>query len=377
MATVVILGAGYSGIGIAHKLLKYTLPKVTNLKVILVSLSTHHFWNLGSVRRVIPGEVRDDQIFREIAPGFEQYPKGAFEFIVGVATGFEPASNKAQVNVGDETREIEYSHLVVATGASYPTKLPFTTIGPHEEMLDSWRELQAKVDQAEFIIVSGAGPTGIETAAELASHFGSSKSITVILEGDNPLRGFMPQVGKIAANDLAGFGAKLIRNARAVNSTKTDTGKTVVELSNGSTLQADLYLPLYGSRPNTQFVPAHLLDDRGNLKLETNLRVQGLHNVWGVGDVGNLESKQLIYAERQALHLGSNLHAVLTGGNVKPLPSTVTPQVFVTLGKNKGTGQYGWFRVPGFGITTTKGKDFFMSKGDGLIAGKNIVRSPI
>ncbi|VUC21081.1 unnamed protein product [Clonostachys rosea] len=377
MVTVVILGAGFSGIGIAHKLLKYTLPKVNDLKVILVSVSTHHFWNLGSVRRVIPGEVEDEQIFREIAPGFEQYPKDAFEFVVGAATGLDVASNRAQVSVGGETRDIEYSHLVVATGSSYPTKLPFTTIGSHEEMLESWRELQDKVQQAKSIVISGAGPTGIETAAELASHFGDSKSITIILEGDIPLRGFMPQVGKIAANDLASFGAKLVRKARTMNSSTNDNGQTVVELSNGSILEADLYLPLYGSRPNTQFVPTHLLDDRGNLKLETNLRVQGLHNVWGVGDVGNLESKQLIYAERQALHLGSNIHAALTGGNVKPLPWTVTPQVFVTLGKDKGTGQYGWFKVPGFGVTTTKGKDFFMSRGDGLIAGKNIVRSPI
>ncbi|CAG9951134.1 unnamed protein product [Clonostachys rosea f. rosea IK726] len=314
MATVVILGAGYSGIGIAHKLLKYTLPKVTDLKVILVSLSRITFgtWaQCGVIRKMLLSSSlgwRLDLILRAI-------------------------KHKSMSAMG---QDIEYSHLVVATGASYPTKLPFTAIGSHEDMLDSWRELQAKVEQAESIVISGAGPTGIETAAELASHFGSSKTITVILEGCYPLRGFMPQVGKIAANDLASFGAKLIRNARAVNSTKTDTGKTVVELSSGSNLEADLYLPLYGSRPNTQFVPTHLLDDRGNLKLETNLRVQGLHNVWGVGDVGNLESKQLIYAERQALHLGSNLHAVLTGGNVKPLRQRLLRKSLLHWGRIKG-----------------------------------------
>lgn len=35
--TVVILGGSMAGLGIAHRLLKYTLPKCKDLKVIIVS----------------------------------------------------------------------------------------------------------------------------------------------------------------------------------------------------------------------------------------------------------------------------------------------------------------------------------------------------
>lgn len=39
--TVLILGASYAGLSVAHRLLTYTLPKEPELKVILVS--TVHF----------------------------------------------------------------------------------------------------------------------------------------------------------------------------------------------------------------------------------------------------------------------------------------------------------------------------------------------
>lgn len=42
--TVVVLGAGWAGLPLAHKLLKYTVPKVRDkLKVVLVSPNTHFF----------------------------------------------------------------------------------------------------------------------------------------------------------------------------------------------------------------------------------------------------------------------------------------------------------------------------------------------
>ena len=71
--TVVILGAGWAGLPLAHKLLKYTLPKLEakdGLKVILVSPNSHFYWNIAAVRGVIPGAIPDEQLFLPIEPGF-------------------------------------------------------------------------------------------------------------------------------------------------------------------------------------------------------------------------------------------------------------------------------------------------------------------
>ncbi|KAK7409004.1 hypothetical protein QQX98_008823 [Neonectria punicea] len=376
--TIVILGGGYAGIGTAHKLLKYTKPKVKELKVVLVSSTTHHFWNIASVRGVLPGGFTDEEMYHSIEPGFANYDKDTFEFVLGTATGIDTATNSVSVNTADDARNITYTHLVIATGSSYPGGLPFTTVGTYEESIGALHSLQRNVESAKSIVIAGGGPTGVETAGELGYAYGDSKQITLIIEGGKPLPILNPDVGKTAAMELERLQVKIVGGVRVVSASPPDD-QVSITLSDGQTLVADLYLPLYGMRPNSGFIPAQLLDERGNLKLDKNLRAVGLDNVWGAGDVGDAEPKQLIYAERQALHLADNLHAVLTGnaGSVKELRPTVTPQVFVTVGKKKGTGQYNWFKIPSFVVSAAKGKTFFTEKASGLIAGKNIVRSSI
>ncbi|RSM03131.1 hypothetical protein CDV31_010615 [Fusarium ambrosium] len=377
--TILVIGAGYAGIGIAHKLLKGTLPKVPGLKVVLVSPSTHHLWNIAVVRGIVPGQLGDEKLFQPIEPGFKRYPVDSFEFVLGTATQVSPDKNLVRVKTDEETLELKYTHLIVATGSSYPTRLPFTSIGTYQETLDALHGWQRKVEAAGSIVIAGAGPTGIETASELACIYGQTKDITIIVPGNDPLPGLIPDVGKIAANEMEKLNVKIRRNTRVTNVEKTGGQQTTISLSDGSALQADVYLPLFGTKANSGFLPTTLLDDKGNLKLDSSLRVVGSENIWAAGDVGNLEPKQLIYAERQALHLAMNLDAVLTGAKerLSDLKPTVMPQLFVTIGQKKGTGQYNRFRVPGFIVSTVKGKTLFTEKAPGLVAGKNIVRSSI
>lgn len=376
--TILIIGAGYAGIGFAHKLLKDTRPKVPGLKVVLVSPSTHHLWNIAVVRGIVPGQLADDKLFQPIEPGFKKYPVDSFEFVLGTATQVSPNKSVVRVQTAQETLELEYTHLVVATGSSYPSRVPFTSIGTYQETLDALHDWQRKVESASSIVIAGAGPTGIETAAELAWMYGQTKDIVIIVPGSDPLPGLIPDVGKTAANDLEKLNVKIRRHTRVTNIEQPGSQLTI-SLSDGSALQADVYLPLFGMKANSSFLPTTLLDDKGNLKLDTSLRVTGFENIWAAGDVGNLEPKQLIYAERQALHLAMNLDAVLTGAKerVSDLKPTVMPQLFVTIGQKKGTGQYNRFRVPGFIVSTVKGKTLFTEKAPGLVAGKNIVRSSI
>ncbi|KAL2678375.1 hypothetical protein Neosp_009121 [[Neocosmospora] mangrovei] len=376
--TILIIGAGYAGIGLAHKLLKDTRPKVPGLKVVLVSPSTHHLWNIAVVRGIVPGQLADDKLFQPIEPGFKKYPTDSFEFVLGTATHVSPDKSIVRVQTSQETLQLEYTHLVVATGSSYPTRVPFTSIGTYQETIDALHDWQRKVETASTIVIAGAGPTGIETAAELAYMYGQTKSIILIVPGSDPLPGLIPEVGKTAASELEKLNVKIRRQIRVTNVEQTGSQLTI-SLSDESVLQADVYLPLFGIKANSGFLPTTLLDDKGNLKLDGSLRVTGFENLWAAGDIGNLEPKQLIYAERQALHLAMNLDAVLTGAKkgVSDLKPAVMPQLFVTIGQKKGTGQYNRFRVPGFIVSTVKGKTLFTEKAPGLVSGENIVRSSI
>lgn len=379
--TVVVLGGGISGIATAHKLLKHAAPKLEGLKVVLVSASSHFYFNIAAVRGLIPGEIADDALFRPIAPGFAKYPKGSFEFVVGTAAALDLAGNAVRVRVvGQEDRTISYDQLVIATGSSLAADgVPFKNLGSYDETIRAWHGLQERIDKAKTIVVAGAGPTGVETAGELAGRYGGAKKVTLVVDGQVALPGLLPAVGRAAEAELAKMGVQLLHGVRVTGSAEED-GVAKLTLSDGKTLTADVYLPLYGVRPNTGFVPAHLLDEGGSVKVDKTLRVEGLKNVWAVGDVNNVELKVAMRAEAQTAHLFRNLEATLLGkpeaalAEYKPAPGTM---MFVTVGKKKGTGQIGTFKAFSFLVSYVKGRTLFVEKVPPLVAGKSMLRGAI
>jgi NADH dehydrogenase FAD-containing subunit len=273
---------------------------------------------------------------------------------------------------GDRT--VNYDQLVIATGSSTVSGLPFKTLGSTEETIAALHELQEQIHMAESIVVAGAGPTGVETTGELAFKYGNQKKITLVINGDRALPACMPEVSRAAEKELAKLKVELVRNARV-----TEFKDGLVTLSDGQTLAAGAYLPTFGVRVNSSFVPPSLLDRDGSVRLERSMRVAGLTNVWGVGDVGNLEGKQLVRVDGQVTTLAQNLDAVLRGadGAVKEHKPAEKPLIFVTTGKKSGTGQIGSFKAFSWLVTMTKGKDLFTGKGPGMVAGKNMVQSSI
>lgn len=371
--TVVILGAGWAGLPLAHKLLKHTLPKLSNLKVILISPNSHFFWNVAATRGVIPGEIPDDQLFLPIQPGFDRYASDSFEFVLGKADGIDPAGNIVNVtlNSGAE-RGILYDHLVIATGSRLASNLPFKPIGSHDDTIAAWHGLKEQVKHARSIIVAGAGATGVEVAGELAARYGADKQITLLVSGHMPLEGTLSSVRDCVDKDLKRLGVKLVTQVRVTGAKEAIGGKqTEVSLSNGSTLTTDLYLPLHGIKTNTSFVPSALLDADGNVKLDGHMRVAGTKNIWGIGDIGDIEPKQLTVTDNQIIYLAAALDATLTGAKetaaYRPMNKKM---IFVSLGKKMATGQIGNWKLFGIMVAYVKGRKLFVDTAEGYVDGK-------
>jgi len=377
--TVVILGSGWAGLPLAHKLLKYTLPKVKELKVILVSPNTHFYWNLAAVRGVIPGTYTDDQLFLPIQTGFARYPDGSFQFVLGKASGIESESNLVKItkNDGFET-SIYYDQLVIATGSQILSDLPFKPVGTHETTLESLHSLQKQIDAAKSIVIAGAGPTGVETAGEIAAHYGTAKEVTLIIGGDHALEAskVLPSVSQSVEKDLQKLGVKLIRKTKVDGTQAVEKGEsssvkqTTITLSNGTTIVADLYLPLFGVKLNTAFVPANFLDATGSIILDKTMRVTGTKNIWGIGDVGNLEPKQVTVIDGMIIHMSAALDAVLTGTGGLPEYKLGKPMIFITMGKKYATGQIGGWKLWGFLTAYVKGRNIFVDTAKQYVDGK-------
>lgn len=386
--TVVILGAGWAGLPLAHKLLKYTVPEAKDgLKVVLVSPNSHFYWNVAAVRGVIPGAIPDEQLFLPIEPAFAQYPTDNFEFILGKAEHLDPENGAIKVVKNDGTKHsLPYDQLVIATGSHIRSNLPFKPVGTHEETLAALHSLQKQIGVAKSIVVAGGGPTGVETAGELAAAYGVKKDITLIVGGDHVLQAshVLPSVSQVVEKDLQKLGVKLVHNTQ-VKEAQTDNTisekdvavaqTTTLTLSNNSTLTADLYLPLFGVQVHTGFVPPTLLDPAGNLALDKTMRVAGTKNIWGIGDVGNLEAKQVTVTDAQIVHLSSALHFVLTGDGkqvVKEYRPSSKKMIFITMGKKYATGQIGEWRLWGWITAYIKGRLLFVDTAEGYVGGKHL-----
>ncbi|KAK7427253.1 hypothetical protein QQZ08_006189 [Neonectria magnoliae] len=373
--TVVILGAGWAGLPLAHKLLKYTVPKISGLKVILTSPNSHFFWNVAATRGIIPDEIPNNQLFLPIQPAFAQYSADNFEFVLGAADGIDAAGNTVSISLNEGSkRSIPYDQLIIATGSCLASNLPLKPIGSHETTIAAWDALKRQVQTAKSIVIAGAGATGVEVAGELAARYGTAKDITLLISGQQSLEGALPSVRASVEKDLKRLGVKLIYQVRVSNTKKTQDGKqTEVTMSNGSTIVADLYLPLYGIQTNTSFVPDALLDSDGNVKLDENMKVIGTENIWGIGDIGNIEPKQLTVTDYQIIYLATALDATLTGsGPATAYQPTNKTMIFLSLGRKLATGQIGNWKLFGFMVSYVKGRKLFVDTAEGYVGGKHL-----
>ncbi|KAK6336205.1 hypothetical protein TWF696_001768 [Orbilia brochopaga] len=376
--TVVIVGAGFTGLPLAHKLLIYTAPKIQDgLKIILISPNSHFYWNLAATRGLVPGALPDDKLFFPIQPAFAKYPEQNFEFLLGKATRIDTEKNSVQVlcNSG-ANRDVSYDHLVIATGSSVAGGLPFKSLGSHETTLRSLHALQDEIRNAREIVVAGAGPTGIETAGELAAAYGNKKKVTLLIAADRVLHSFQPlqTVSQQIEGDLKKLGVNLIHNAKVQTAEKTEGGQTVIKLMNGNTITADCYIPLFGIQLNNAWITESFLDSSGSVTLDRYMRVEGTSNIWGIGDIGNLEAKQVVASDAQIIHLAGALDLVLTGkaDKLKEHKPAERKTIFISLGKQHGTGQIGWWKVWGWMVVYIKGRNIFTDMAANYVAGKQL-----
>jgi NADH dehydrogenase FAD-containing subunit len=180
MKNIVILGGSYVGITAAHGILKQA-SKAGPLKVILVSPSTHHYGNMAAARGILLDQFTDDQLFAPIAPGFTQYPKSQFEFILATAESLDTRAKTVSISsatTGHKTT-LSYDYLILATGTRTTEPTPFKGLGPTETTKAALHDFQARIAKAKKIVVAGAGITGVEVAGELG-YWCPSKEIILV-----------------------------------------------------------------------------------------------------------------------------------------------------------------------------------------------------
>ena len=302
------------------------------------------------------------------------------ELVLGSATSIDFATNSVQVDALDAQVSVRYRELVVALG-SISRALPIPGLAEHAlgfknladaiylrnhvlqrlEAADSAAIEAHRRAELTFVFV-GAGYAGVEALAELSDLVRDALRYYPTLRHE-PQRWvlvdaapkILPEIpsrlGEYAARQLTKRGIEI-----HVETTLESVEAGAATLSNGDRIPTHTVVWTAGVKSNPMLSQFGLpLDERGRVKVDGMLRVEGHEHVWALGDdaaVPNLATPGVFdpptsqHALRQARRLAKNLV-----GEQKPYRYRMLGQV-ATLGRYKGiadvlglrlTGFLGWF----------------------------------
>ena len=170
--------------------------------------------------------------------------------------------------------------IVLATGVTART-LPGQPAGVVTlRTLDDAIALRGAFDSLSSLLIVGAGFVGAEVAC--AAH-AKGVQVTVLEALPVPVeRALGREVGALAARLFTEAGVDLRCDTRITRFVDEGT----VQLSDGSTLSADLVLVGIGSLPDVAWLEGAGLETRDGVACDATGRVQGTSGVWALGDIG-------------------------------------------------------------------------------------------
>jgi NADH dehydrogenase len=295
------------------------------------------------------------------------------ELLLGRATELDEQARTLTIESETGTQVVRWERLVLALGA-VPRTFPIPGLSEHalgfKSLADAielrnhvLRRLEAAdsdPDHAErhlaFVFV-GAGYAGVEALAELADlvrdalrHYPSlhgARQRWVLVDAAAKILPEIPsRLGEYAARELAGRGVEI-----KVGTTLESVEAHAATLSDGTRIETETVVWTAGVKANPILGEWGLpLDDRGRVRVDRFLRVEGREQVWALGDCANVpnaasdrpDPPTCQHALRQARRLAKNLV-----GPEEPYRYRMLGQV-ATLGRYKGVAEVLGLPLSGF-----------------------------
>ena len=302
------------------------------------------------------------------------------ELLLGRLTALDPATRTATVETEAGAYEVHYEQAVLALG-SISRRLAIPGLAEHglgfKDLADAiqlrnhvLRRLEAAVTERDrhraeaqltFVFV-GAGYAGVEALAELSDlvrdamrHYPElprQRARWVLVDAAPKILPEIPSLlGEYAAKQLAGRGVEI-----HTSTTLESVSAGSVVLSGGRRIPSHTLVWTAGVSPNPILRELGLpVDERGAVRVDSQLRVEGHDGLWALGDGARVPNEATPehpdpptsqHALRQARRLARNLR-----GEAKPYRFRTLGQV-ATLGRYKGIalvfgvplrGFVGWF----------------------------------
>ncbi|MEI7058251.1 FAD-dependent oxidoreductase [Nocardioides sp. CCNWLW239] len=239
------------------------------------------------------------------------------EIVHGTLVGLDLARRAVQVERPDGTTRPEpYDLLVISTGVSngFWRKPGFQT----DDQIDAdLRHVHQQLQSAASVIVIGGGAAAVSSAANISGTW-PDKQVDLYYPGERPLPQHHRKTWQSLERRLVERGVGLHPGHRADlprDFVGDEITSDAVTWSTGQPpSKADAVLWAIGRvHPNTGWLPAEILDDRGFVVVDSNLQVTGQIGVFAVGDVAATDELRSSARNRADRLLARNIKAVLEG----------------------------------------------------------------
>jgi len=274
---IVVAGLGDTGIHAARTLAK---------KADVVGVSVKQ--GLVSGQELGMRVSRPEKWARDYLIGFGRF-RGldSVRILHGALEGVDLAARTVSIRTGAGGVVNEpYDALLIATGVSNGFwRTP--TVQSADEVSADLRDNHERFARAARIAVIGGGIASVSAAANLAQVW-PDKQVDLYYPGAHVLPGHHPKTAIRIEERLVRYGVGLRPGHRAVlPADHAEISAGPIEFSTGqSPAAADAVLWAVGKvRPNTEWLPAELLDDDGFVRVTPALQVVGHPGLYAVGDV--------------------------------------------------------------------------------------------
>jgi NADH dehydrogenase FAD-containing subunit len=237
--------------------------------------------------------------------------------VQGRIVDVDPRARLATVERADGETQVEpYDALVIASGV--------TNGFWRNDAVQDFASISAGIDraagqiaEAKQIAVIGGGATGVSVSANVKACYPETE-VHFFFSDSEPLPGYHPKVRARIGAQLQSSGVVLHPGHRAVIPEGFECDRFThdpVEWSTGQPpFGADLVLWTVGRvQPNSAFVPAGMLDERGFVKTDEFLRVPGYDDVFAVGDVAASDPNRSSARNWGYRIVANNVRAALDG----------------------------------------------------------------
>jgi NADH dehydrogenase len=361
-AGTVILGGGFAGAYVARNLGRggATIVSPDNFMLFTPMLPEAASGTLEPRHAVVP--------LRVMCPHAD--------LVLGRVVAHDAAQRRVQVETEERVFWLHYANLVVALGAVART-LPIPGLAEHalgfKSLADavhlrnhvlSRLEVAAAASaeahrrrELTFVFV-GAGYAGVEALAELADLVRDALRYYPMLQSQAQhwvLVDAAPMILPEIPSKLGVYAAALLMRRGVdirVNTMLEEVEPHAARLSDGSRVLTSTVVWTAGVKANPLLAELGLpLDDRGRVRVDETLRVEGEEHIWALGDCaavpnaatpGRVDPPTSQHALRQARRLAKNLR-----GDPNPYRYRTLGEV-ATLGRYKGIANVLGFPLKGF-----------------------------